>query len=269
MRIFLMDYQPDSLLMQEIGRLRELSFRMVKEGTGGQVDLDTYDQYYKHLLLWNDKELEVVGAYRLGFCGDIVATKGIAGLYTSTLYQIDEGFAHQAPHALELGRSFVQPKYWGLRGLEYLWYGIGAVLQVHPEIKYLFGAVSIPGNYPAEVLNAMVGHYVHYYPKPLSAPAMVPKNPYQFKENEHLSDEKQALKNLLKSLKTAGVKLPVLFKQYTDLCETGGVGFIDFATDPDFNGCVDGLIWLELEKMKPKKKAKYIDNVVAELTHSA
>lgn len=269
MRIFLMDYQPDSLLMQEIGRLRELSFRMVKEGTGSQVDLDTYDQYYKHLLLWNDKELEVVGAYRLGFCGDIVAKKGVAGLYTSTLYQIDNQFTDQAPHALELGRSFVQPKYWGLRGLEYLWYGIGAVLRVHPEIKYLFGAVSIPGNYPNEVLNAMVGHYAQFYPKPHSAPSMKPNYPFDMTSEKGQYDEKQALKRLLQMLKAAGVKLPVLFKQYTDLCEAGGVGFIDFATDPDFNGCVDGLIWLELEKMKPKKKAKYIDNAVAKLTHSA
>lgn len=269
MRIFLMDYQPDSLLVQEIGRLRELSFRMVKEGTGACVDLDQYDQYYKHLLLWNDKELEIVGAYRLGFCGDIVKAKGMTGLYTSTLYHMGETFLNQAPHTLELGRSFVQPKYWGLRGLEYLWYGIGAVLRHHPEIKYLFGAVSIPGNYPEHVLDLMVSHYAHYYPKPQSAPTMLPKHVYSHGQNITSSDEKTALKSLLKSLKSAGVKLPVLFKQYTDLCESGGVGFINFAKDPDFNGCVDGLIWLELDKMKSKKRDKYINQSMTKLNHSA
>jgi putative hemolysin len=269
MRIFLMDYQPDSLLIQEIGRLRELSFRMVKEGTGARVDLDQYDQYYKHLLLWNDNELEVVGAYRLGFCGDIIKTKGITGLYTSTLYHIDESFLTQAAGVLELGRSFVQPKYWGLRGLEYLWYGIGAVLRHHSEIKYLFGAVSIPGNYPDNVLNMMVSHYAHFYPKPLSAPMMQAKNAFSYVSETNMSNEKQALKYLLKSLKAAGVKLPVLFKQYTDLCEQGGVGFINFAKDPDFNGCVDGLIWLELESMKAKKRDKYINQAITKLNHSA
>ncbi|MCB1582208.1 MAG: GNAT family N-acyltransferase [Marinicella sp.] len=269
MRIFLMDYEPDSLLIREIGRLRELSFRMVKEGTGARVDLDSYDQYYKHLLLWNDKELEVVGAYRLGFCGEITDKKGIKGLYTASLYDIDLSFLNQAEQTMELGRSFVQPKYWGLRGLEYLWYGIGAVLRLHPEIKYLFGAVSIPGNYPSDILSLMVAHYAHFYPKPVSAPLMTPKNVFDQSHGVIQSEEKQALKALLVLMKAAGVKLPVLFKQYTDLCEAGGVGFINFATDPDFNGCVDGLIWVEMDKMKAKKKAKYIEESSGRLNHSA
>jgi putative hemolysin len=269
MRIYLMDYRPDSLLIQEIGRLRELSFRMVKEGTGSRVDLDQYDQYYQHLVLWNDKELEVVGAYRLGFCGDIVRQHGIGGLYCSTLYRFDEGFAQMAPATLELGRSFVQPKYWGLRGLEYLWYGIGAVLRLHPEIKYLFGAVSVPGDYPADVLNQMVSHYVQYYPKPASAPVMTPYHPYAATLQVSQDEQKMALKQLLKSMKAAGVKLPVLFKQYTDLCNPGGVGFINFAVDPDFNGCVDGLIWLELDQMKPQKRHKYLGEALSDPAHQS
>jgi putative hemolysin len=210
MRIYLMDYRPDSLLIREIGRLRELSFRMVKEGTGSRVDLDDYDQYYQHLVLWNDKELEVVGAYRLGFCGAITAKHGIEGLYCSTLYRFSDSFRAQASATLELGRSFVQPKYWGLRGLEYLWYGIGAVLRQHPEIKYLFGAVSVPGDYPAEILNQMVSHYVQFFPKPASAPVMSPYHPYQSELQVSDADQKQALKQLLAAMKSAGVKLPVV-----------------------------------------------------------
>ncbi len=259
-RIFLLDYQPDSLLMQEIGRLRELSFRMVNEGTGARSDLDEFDVYYKHLLLWNDKELEVVGAYRLGFCGDIVQSKGLAGLYCSSLYQFDQSLMAKADQCLELGRSFVQPKYWGLRGLEYLWYGIGAVIHAHPEIKYLFGAVSIPGAYPPSVLNQLTSHYAHYFPKPESAPSAIPFHVYEYASCDQNLALKPATKALMQNLKAAGVKLPMLFKQYTDLCLPGGVGFINFATDPSFNGCVDGLIWLELDQMKPNKKAKYIDH---------
>ncbi len=263
MRIFLMDYQSDSLLMQEIGRLRELSFRMVKEGTGQRRDLDAYDVYYRHLLLWNDKEMELVGAYRLGFCGDIIKEQGTSGIYSSTLYQFDDSIIGKADQCLELGRSFVQPKYWGLRGLEYLWYGIGAVLNEHPRIKYLFGAVSIPGNYPDEVLQKLTCHYSQFYPKPDSAPDAQAYHPFVSANSASSLALKPATKLLMKDLKEAGVKLPVLFKQYTDLCEPGGVGFINFAVDPDFSGCVDGLIWLELEQMKASKRAKYIGHHTA------
>jgi putative hemolysin len=260
MRIFLMNYQPESLLIQEIGRLREMSFRMVKEGTGTRIDLDAFDVHYKHLLLWNDKELEVVGAYRLGFCGEIINKQGIGGLYCSSLYQFDGTLVDKAHSCLELGRSFIQPKYWGLRGLEYLWYGIGAVLNKHPEIKYLFGAVSVPGNYPEAVLAQLVTHYTYHYPKPNSAPSAQAIHPFEHSTTFKQTDDiKSASKNLQRSLKAAGVKLPVLFKQYTDLCEEGGVGFVNFAVDPQFNGCVDGLIWLELDQMKASKKLKYIN----------
>jgi len=258
MRIYLMDYQPDSLIIQEIGRLRELSFRMVKEGTGSHVDIDSYDVYYKHLLLWNDKELEIVGAYRIGFCGEIIQNYGLAGMYCSSLYDINPSFCKQANQTLELGRSFVQPKYWGLRGLEYLWYGIGAVLRAHPEISYLFGAVSVPGSYPADILNKMISHYAYFYPKPKSAPMVTPHHPFNYQKSSHALPKKSDNKQLMKMMKQAGVKPPVLFKQYTDLCEPGGVGFVNFATDPNFNACVDGLIWLELDQMKPHKRNKYL-----------
>lgn len=258
MSIYLMPYAPDSLVMQEIGRLRELAFRMVNEGTGQQMDLDAFDTRYQHLVLWNEKELEVVGSYRMGLCGDIIKKHGIKGLYTSTLYDIDSGFEAIADQTLELGRSFVQPKYWGLRGLEYLWYGIGAVIRQHPEIKYLFGAVSIPGDYPDHLLQDMVSHYASHYPKPESAPAMQPKHPFPHRSSSNEGDKKAAFKTLMRQIKEAGMKLPVLYKQYTDLCQPGGVGFVDFATDPDFNGCIDGLIWLELDQMKPSKKKRYI-----------
>ncbi|WP_223788253.1 lysophospholipid acyltransferase family protein [Marinicella meishanensis] len=263
MRIFLMPYQPDSLLMQEIGRLRELSFRMVKEGTGQRRDLDAYDVHYRHLLLWNDQEMELVGAYRLGFCGEIISQRGMAGIYSSTLYDFDHSLVEIADQCLELGRSFVQPKYWGLRGLEYLWYGIGAVLNQHPEIKYLFGAVSIPGNYPTPILAQMAAHYSHHFPKPASAPSAQPHHPFDMAVSAPNLELKPATKQLMVAMKAAGVKLPVLFKQYTDLCEPGGVGFINFAVDPDFSGCVDGLIWLELAQMKANKRAKYIEHHAA------
>jgi len=72
--------------MHEIGRLRELSFRSVEEGTGYSKVLDHYDCYYKHIVLWDDNDLEIVGAYRLGECKQILDNKGIDGLYTSTLF---------------------------------------------------------------------------------------------------------------------------------------------------------------------------------------
>ena len=261
MSIYLLNYSPDSLLMREIGRARELAFRTVNEGTGQSIDLDVFDTRYKHLLLWNDKEMEIVGAYRIGVCGEIIEQHGIEGLYCSTLYDFDQKMPEIAHQTLELGRSFVHPKYWGLKGLDYLWCGLGAYIANNPHIKYLYGPVTLPGDYPQTARDMIVNHYATLYPKPQSAPQAQSKHPYQAGQNELLidiNDKKSAFKQLNKSLETYGVKVPTLFKQYTDLCSDGGVGFITFSVDPEFNNCIDGLIWLEIDRMTEKKYQRYI-----------
>ena len=124
--IYLFDYQPQSATMQEIGRLREVSFRQVGEGTGQAYDLDNYDKFYRHLVLWDDEELEIVGAYRIGETARYLEEGLEQNIYSAELFNYHKDMTPYFAQGIELGRSFVQPKYWGKRSLDYLWYGIGA-----------------------------------------------------------------------------------------------------------------------------------------------
>src|SRR5690606_6274967 len=124
-QIFLYSYTPDSCVMREIGRLRELAFRTVGEGTGQRRDTDLYDVHYQHIVLWDDQELEIVGSYRIAESRPFLQRQALAALYSSTLFDYQPAMDHVFERGLELGRSFVQPRYWGKRSLDYLWFGIG------------------------------------------------------------------------------------------------------------------------------------------------
>jgi putative hemolysin len=150
-------YEAAPALMREIGRLRELTFRKVGEGTGRKIDLDEFDQYYQHIVLWDESQLEVVGAYRIA-AGDVIYRRlGISGFYTSTLFRFSEEFEKYLPQSLELGRSFVQPNYWNSQALDYLWHGIGAYMAARPQYNYLFGPVSVSNSYSAEARELLGG----------------------------------------------------------------------------------------------------------------
>ncbi len=149
-QILLLDARPDDPALREIGRLRELAFRRVGEGTGARRDLDRYDAWYRHVVLWDEQALAIVGAYRLGEAGTILRERGLDGLYSASLFDYAPEAQAFLPEAVELGRSFVQPAYWGSRSLDYLWQGIGAYLRKRPEVRYLFGPVSLSASLPPE-----------------------------------------------------------------------------------------------------------------------
>ncbi|MGB0733725.1 MAG: lysophospholipid acyltransferase family protein, partial [Pontibacterium sp.] len=153
-KIYLFDYQADSAVLNEIGRLREIAFRCVGEGTGKKKDIDRYDTDYRHLILWDDDELEIAGAYRLAEAFKL-REQGVE-LYSETLFKYNEQMDTYFEHGIELGRSFVQPKYWGRRSLDYLWYGIGAYLRKNPNVRYLFGPVSLSNTYPKAAKDMLV-----------------------------------------------------------------------------------------------------------------
>jgi putative hemolysin len=263
-RVLLMDWEPGSAFMREIGRLREISFRKVGEGTGKRRDTDKYDVHYRHLVLWDERELEMVGSYRIGEVRGILEQQGREGLYTHSLFKFDDAFDRYAHHAIELGRSFVQPRYWGSRALDYLWQGLGAYLRHHPEIRYMFGPVSISARYPKPARDLMVDFYLRYFPPAQFLGAA--RNPYRtsratwdelgqvFRGDDYEADL-QELKNQLAQF---DLTVPTLYKQYTDLCEPGGVSFLDFGIDPDFAGCADGMILVALERVKESKRKRYI-----------
>ncbi len=264
-KIFLVDYDASPSVMSEIGRLREFSFRKVGEGSGKKRDLDIYDSYYKHLVLWDEEALEIVGAYRIGETQSIIKSYGTHGLYMNTLCRIEEPFMNIASSAIEMGRSFVQPKYWGSRALDYLWQGIGAYLKEYPHINYLYGPVSISGTMPQAAKDALVYFFKNNF---------IPEKKYfnafesytfctgqedEFKEIFYAGNYKDNFAILKEYLKNFDAAIPTLFKQYSDLCEEGGVSFSDFAIDEDFGGCIDGYLMVQIDKMKEKKRSRYID----------
>lgn len=262
--IYLYHHQQSSPIMREIGRLREIAFRAVGEGSGQRRDLDRYDSHYEQLILWDEDDLEIVGAYRFANSRKVLAEQGPAGLYTASLFQFDHSMQPYLAAGLELGRSFVQPRYWGKRSLDYLWYGIGAYLRRNPDIRYLFGGVSLSASYPQAARDLMVYFYSLYFAD--TSLSAVSHQPYQlpqailselqqhFSGNDYLADFTQ-LKHLLANM---GLSIPTLYKQYSELCEPGGVKFLAFGTDPDFANCVDGLVLVDLQQLKAAKKARYL-----------
>jgi len=264
-KIFLYQYQGDCPVMLEIARLRELTFRTVEEGTGEDQDIDQYDVYYSHLVLWDENDLEIVGSYRIGDGRTIMGTMGVKGFYTDTLFNLSAEFQQYLPHSIELGRSFVQPRYWGQRSLDYLWYGIGAYLRENPDIKYMFGPVSLSNAYPQVAKDVLISFYKQQFGSDLQlakarTPFIVSEAAQKFAQSEFSGDYKTSFKILNSELKKLGVKVPTLYKQYVELCTAKGCHFIDFNIDPDFNNCIDSLVMIELECITEKKRRRYIES---------
>lgn len=267
-KIFLYQYQGDCPVMLEIARLRELTFRTVEEGTGKEHDIDKYAVYYSHLVLWDEYDLEIVGSYRIGPGNQIMQDKGVNGFYTSTLFDLSADFQRYLPQSIELGRSFVQPRYWGQRSLDYLWYGIGAYLRENPEIKYLFGSVSPSNAYPQMAKDVLISFYQQQFGSEFHlakarTPFIVSQEAKEFAQSEFSGDYKTSFKILNSELKKLGVKVPVLYKRYVELCTDKGCHFIDFNIDPDFNDCIDSLVMIELDSITEKKRQPYIERELA------
>ncbi|GLX80298.1 acyltransferase [Thalassotalea insulae] len=258
--IYLYQHNGSSTIMREIGRLREVAFRAVGEGSNKRRDVDHFDSYYFHIILWDKDDLEIIGAYRLGDAKKLYHDKEGPGLYTSTLFDYNDDMLPYIEQGLELGRSFVQPQYWGKRSLDYLWYGIGAFLKSHPQYRYLFGPVSLSNSYPQAAKDLMVQFYCsHFGEQRLLARAKTPCTLLpELKDvfpGESYKQEFTKLKHLLANM---GVTVPTLYKQYSELCEPGGVKFLSFNIDPDFNDCIDGLVLADVSMLKEKKRLRYI-----------
>ncbi|HEY2453238.1 MAG TPA: GNAT family N-acyltransferase [Scandinavium sp.] len=255
------DTKTEAPLLRELGRLREIAFRAVGEGSGKRRDIDRYDDDYFHLILWDDADLEIVGAYRFMPTARQLEQRGLDGLYSYSLFHYDDKMDDILQHGIELGRSFIQPRYWGRRGLDYLWSGIGAYLARYPQYRYLFGPVSISGGLPPAARDLLVAFYRLWFPAQHALaisrspyPASLPEVLAQF-GGQSYTDDLTRLKSLLNHL---GCAIPPLYKQYSELCEPGGVQFIDFGSDPAFNHCVDGLVLVDLTRIKPSRFERYI-----------
>jgi hypothetical protein len=250
--------------MRELGRLREQAFREVGEGTGGRRDQDRYDAHYEHLLIWDDSALEIAGAYRFARCDRVLAVHGEQGLYSHCLADFTPAFHPLRAQSLELGRSFIQARYRGKRSLDYLWLGLGAFLRQNPEYRYLFGPVSLSARYPLHARELIVQFYQRHFSHTSAALAYA-RNPYKIVAATRVSesattpsDYSAEFKWLKAQLKQWDLTVPTLYKQYTELTEPGGTGFLCFGIDPNFGHCIDGMVLVDLLKLKERNRRRYL-----------
>ncbi len=245
-------------VLPEIGRLRELTFRAVGEGTGRARDLDRFDVFYLHLFIWNEEAGEIVGAYRLGPTDEIVPRYGLRGLYTNTLFKFRQPLVKHLTPALELGRSFVRPEYQReYLPLLLLWRGVCHYVSQHPQYRQLFGPVSISNDYRAVSRHLLSQNFPRAPQlarwvaprKPLRAGfgAAVPRVPAE------LAGDLQTLAELIADIEN-GRGLPVLLRQYLKL----GGEVLAFNVDPAFNNALDALIVVDLLRAEPAQIARYM-----------
>lgn len=253
-------------ILPEIGRLREISFREVGEGTGEPRDLDRYDDYYHHLVLWNTAEREIVGAYRVGRADVIVEGFGIEGLYTSTLFKYDRKFLDDIGPALEVGRAFVSAKYRkNYNPLMLLWKGIATFVHRQGRYRVLFGPCSISNDYLPLSRNMMMRFLKACHctdkslakkARPLVPPRLRTRVPGGFRMGNiaNLCPDIEDLGTAVADIEADGKGIPVLLRHYLKL---GGC-VLTFNLDREFGDAIDGLMVVDLAKAPPKALARYM-----------
>nr|WP_321514668.1 GNAT family N-acyltransferase [uncultured Pseudodesulfovibrio sp.] len=249
-------------ILREIGIRREETFRQVGEGTGRAMDIDTFDDTYHHLVLWNRTDREVAGAYRFGLTDEILQKQGGRGLYTSTLFDYQEGFLRELGPAIEMGRSFVTPKYQkSYQPLLLLWKGLAEFVVRNPKSTRLFGCVSISSEYSGVSHELIMGFMRRHSSLPEMARMVLPKRPpkvnklkkVDFTLPDSVFNDPDDVADCVRDVED-GRSIPVLLKQYLKL----GGKIIGFNVDPDFGNCLDGLILVDLMQSDFKVLSRFM-----------
>jgi len=255
-------------VVDEIGRLREVTFRQAGEGTGQPTDLDAFDDHYLHLFVWDDGRGEVVGAYRIGKTDDIVPRFGAAGLYTQTLFHLRAGFLDHVGPALELGRSFVRPEYQReFAPLMLLWKGIGQIVANDPRYARLFGAVSISRDYATLSQQLLLtflettrkDHALAASVLPRHAPAIRPRLADLPDFARSVANSPDRVDDLVREVERSERGMPVLLRQYLKL----GAKVVGFNVDPAFADVLDALMVVDLRTAEQGLLRKYLGGVGA------
>ena len=250
-------------LMRELGRLREITFRDVGEGTGLETDIDRFDDYYIQLVVWNREKSEIVGGYRLGPTDEILPKFGKDGLYTSTLFKFRKNLLQQIDPALELGRSWVATEYQrSYAPLMLLWKGIGAYLVKNPRYRRLFGPVSISAEYSSMSKHLLTAFLTLHKFLPDLARLVSPRNPLKRKEVRQfdrrafstVAGSLEEANDLITELEADGKPIPILLRQYLKL----NGQLMGFNVDPDFGNVLDGLILIDVPSIDPRVMKKYL-----------
>ena len=239
------------VMMQEIGRRREESFRQVGEGTGAEIDTDSFDVYYRHLILWDNEAGQLAGAYRLGIGREIMDKYGIKGFYTHTLFSYSEKFTAMLPECIELGRSFLSVEYKKeALPLMLLIKGLFYTVLKYPDCKYLFGPASITSWLPPFYRSLIVYGLTEMA---VGKELVSPRSPFRYEflrtDPELLLSGRMetvdAFDKFIQRLSDGRFRIPTLIKKYIKL----NADILAFNVDKDFNYCVDGMIFLDMARV--------------------
>lgn len=249
--------------MREIGRLREVTYRSVGEGTNHEIDLDAYDEYYYHLFIWNRDKKEIVGAYRLGLADEICDRLGVRGLYTVTCFKYDMRLVSKIQPAIELGRSWVRTEYQRAFGsLLLLWKGICVFLVRNPKYVNLFGPVSISNDYLDSSRNMILRSLrlsnlekdLAKLVKPRHHLRKAKRAEWNRTDFDPYIDDLDLVSKMVQDIESDQKGIPILLRQYIKM----GGKILAFNVDPEFNYCLDGLIAVNLLKCDPKTMRRYM-----------
>jgi hypothetical protein len=270
--IYLLNNKNAPNTVQEIGRLREVTFRASGGGTGLTVDLDEYDTgdfAYEQLIVWSPEDQEIVGGYRFAFCSKALDELGKIHLSTAHYFDFSSQFVDEyLPFTIELGRSWVQPNFQptvnprkGLFALDNIWDGLGVLVKEHPEIRYFFGKVTMYPNYDTQSRDYLL-HFMHRF-FPDREQLMAPKHPLQQNFDPTFIDEqlkgldfKDAFRVLNGLIRDKGEFIPPLVNIYMNLSPT--MKTFGTAVNPEFGGVEETGILVTIDDIFPEKKERHM-----------
>jgi len=268
--VFLAQENDMPFILKEIGRQREVTFRAIGEGTNNAVDLDKFDAFYHHLFLWDDKEKEIVGAYRMGLGSQIFKKYGIDGFYLQDLFRFEPELYAMMSKSIEMGRAYIVKEYQQKpMPLFLLWKGIVHTTLRYPEHKYLIGGVSISNQFSNFSKSLMIEFMKSNYWDPYVAQYVHPKKEFKVKlkdaDKEFVFDETKADLNkfdkLIEEVETGSLRLPVLIKKYIKQ----NARMVAFNVDPLFNNAVDGLMYIKIADLPESTVKPVMEEFQAEL----
>lgn len=256
--------------LQEVGRLREITFRAIGEGTNEAIDLDKFDRYYHHMFLWDSNAQKIAGAYRMGLGSEIFKKYGIDGFYLQDLFRFEPELHTMMSQSIEMGRAFIIKEYQQKpMPLFLLWKGIVHTTLRFPEHKYLIGGVSISNQFSNFSKSLMIEFMKSHYYDPYVAQYIHPKKEFKVRlkdaDKEFVFDESEADLNkfdkLIDEVEPGSLRLPVLIKKYIKQ----NAKVVAFNVDPLFNNAVDGLMYIRIADLPESTVKPVMEEFQAEL----
>lgn len=261
-------------ILSEIGRLREITFREIGEGTNNPTDLDSFDDYYYHMFLWDKEANKIAGAYRMGMGAEIYKQFGINGFYLQDLFRFEPELHKMMSQSIEMGRAFITKEYQQRpMPLFLLWKGIVHCTLRFPEHKYLIGGVSISNKFSNFSKSLMIEFMRSHYYDPYIAQYVRPKKEFKVKlkdgDKEFVFDETKAdlqkFDKIIDELEPGSLRLPVLIKKYIKQ----NARVIAFNVDPLFNDAVDGLMYIRISDLPESTVKPVMEELQIELEEKA